>query len=189
MGSNKVFLIHGRNHQAKEEFKKFLLSLNLNPIDTEYVRRCLPAPVTILDLVINGMKLSDYVVALFTGDEWSVLRPEFREASDVDEGRWQARPNVIFEAGLAYGQAPERMIFVKLGGVELFSDTAGLHEFRPTNDYAINQPRHTLREALKKWFFENTGFEIPENENWKTEGDFEKVVPRRSRPLDPFLPT
>jgi hypothetical protein len=46
----------------------------------------------------------------------------------------QPRPNVIFEAGLALGRHPEKTLLVQVGTVRGFSDIAGKHLVRLTND-------------------------------------------------------
>jgi hypothetical protein len=74
------------------------------------------------------------IIALFTPDEHaSFYDPETGsyEGGKPGESRWQARPNVIFEAGVALGAAREKMILVTIGSdVQLFSDVSGVHFVR-----------------------------------------------------------
>jgi hypothetical protein len=76
---------------------------------------------------------------------------------------------MIFEAGMAFGRDRERVLFVLLGNVELFTDVQGVHVFRPTN--RPDGPRATLRRTLK-----NLGCPVSENTAWMSQGDFESVV-------------
>ena len=127
------------------------------------------------------------VVALFTPDEWSVLRP----AHDPERGkgeeslRWQSRPNVIFEAGLAMGAAYERTLLVKLGrDVKLFSDVGGIHLINLDN---TAETRNFFRQQLQ-----GAGCQpdmlTSDHLNAAHAGDFESCVQFTDvkEPLDPF---
>jgi hypothetical protein len=88
-----------------------------------------PSPY-ITDIVQRGIREADAVIALFTPDEQSALYdPATGAYSDnTEDSRWQARPNVIFEAGLAYGVDSRKTIVATLGtDVRLFSDLEGVH--------------------------------------------------------------
>ena len=181
----KVFVIHGRNLAAVREMNRFLRALGLDPINFGELRATLGGTPTVADVVFAGMEQAQGVISLFTGDEYAFLRPEHRDVHD-DAGqvsRWQSRPNVIFEAGMAFGRDRNRVVFVLLGKVELFTDVAGVHVFRPTN--SPHGPRDLLRRALKQ----SLKCEINESSAWMTEGDFEGCIVRGTDPVDPFLPT
>lgn len=172
---------------------KFLRSLDLNPIDTNYVvgyvNPTTSSPTTIFDLITKGIEISEVVIALFTGDEWASLYTDLRlspEPAD-QKNRWQARQNVILETGFAYAKNSSNVIIVTMGDVSLPTDLNGVHIFKLTNDTYVDSPRHKLMVQLRRLF--NNKFVIPYTEEWKTKGDFEMVVPGRSQPLDPFLPT
>jgi hypothetical protein len=127
--SKKVFVIHGRNFAAKNAVEQFLRTLKLEPVDFDELAADLGA-CFLGDIVREGMKRAQGILALFTADEFASLRAECHQEQDTDEdkSRWQARPNVIFEAGMAYGIAPERTILVVLGNeTKLFSDVSGIH--------------------------------------------------------------
>jgi Predicted nucleotide-binding protein containing TIR-like domain len=68
------------------------------------------------------------VVVLITGDDIARLNPSFWSNADPPHEKElnpQARPNVLFEAGMAFGRHPERTILVSLGYSRPFSDVAG----------------------------------------------------------------
>lgn len=143
----KVFIIYGRNIQAKISIEHFVKALGLSPID--FVQLAATGGSQFVgDIVRSGMKQAQGIIALFTPDEVAELGPQYVEKNDrgADKKRCQARPNVIFEAGLAYGIAPERTIIVTIGSdVALFSDLNGLHIVKLDND---RDSRGNLRKKL-----------------------------------------
>jgi predicted nucleotide-binding protein len=73
------------------------------------------------------------VLVLLTPDDEAKLRDDFVRDTDPDYERnpaGQARPNVLFEAGLAFGRHPDRTILVELGELRPFSDVFGRHVVR-----------------------------------------------------------
>ncbi len=144
----KVFIIHGRNVAARTALEHFLRALDLQPVDFDQLAADEGGTAFIGDIVRAGLKRAQGIVALFSPDEYAGLRPDHRGPHDKSEEilRWQARPNVIFEAGMAYGMAPERTVLVTLGtDVALFSDVAGVHVVRLNNG---SQSRSKLRQKL-----------------------------------------
>lgn len=167
-----VFVIHGRNMPAKDEMGIFLRACGLKPINFGDLRAELGGTPTIDRIVEEGMARAQGVVALFTADEYASLRPSF--IGPVDHGaqieRWQARPNVIFEAGMAFGKDRDRVVFVLLGNPHLFTDVAGVHVLRPTND--VHGDRAVLRDTLRKGM--RCGVE--DSSDWMKAGDFDRCV-------------
>ena len=112
----KVFLIHGRNMEARKQIGYFLAALGLEALNFDDVRVTLKGTPTIVDIVRAGMDQAQGVIALFTADEYAWTRPEFMSGESGESvERWQARPNVLFEAGMAFGRDRDRVVFVKLG--------------------------------------------------------------------------
>jgi hypothetical protein len=180
----KVFVIHGRNLAAREQMGVFLRSLGLVPINFGDLRAQMGGTPTIADIVEQGMSEAQGVIALMTADEFSALRPAFRRKTDDadDTSRWQARPNVIFEAGMAFGRDRNRVVFVLLGDVRLFTDLAGVHVLRPTND--PKGDRSVLRGTLGQGM--RCAIE-PHSSDWMTSGDFEGCIMVASESArDPF---
>jgi predicted nucleotide-binding protein len=187
----KVFVIHGRNTRARDEMEHYLRSLGLDPLRFGDVRASLGGTPTVADVVERGMEQAQGVVALFTADEYAAVRPEYRESKDKREERcrWQARPNVIFEAvifeaGMAFGRDRHKVVFVLLGDPALCSDLAGIHVLTPTNDPGPNGHRAVLRQTLVGMGCRVDG----DCEGWMTEGDFEScILPLASDDVhDPF---
>jgi predicted nucleotide-binding protein len=183
--SKKVFIIHGRNVDARGQMGIFVRSLGLVPINFADLRASLGGTPTIADIVESGMNQAQGVIALITADEYAAVRPDYRYAHDQpdDVARLQARPNVIFEAGMAFGKDRKRVVFVLLGNPKLFTDVAGIHVLRPTNDPSGD------RAVLRSTLWQGMGCEVePHSTDWMKAGDFEssvKPLPGVS-PRDPF---
>jgi predicted nucleotide-binding protein len=78
----------------------------------------------------------------------------------------QARPNVLFEAGLAFGRHPERTIVVELGHSKRFSDIVGRHTIRITNK---GEDRQALANRLT-----TAGCTVNlDGTDWHSAGDFD----------------
>src|SRR5205807_687939 len=146
----KIFIIHGRNKKARQEMGTFVRALGLKPINFGELRAEMGGAPTVADIIERGMAEAQGVIALVTPDEYAAVRHDFRQRVDrpVDIMRWQARPNVIFEAGMAFGRDRTRVLFVLLGDPQLFTDVDGIHVLRPTND--LSGDRTTLRETLMR---------------------------------------
>ena len=74
----KVFIIHGRNVDARNAVEQFVRSLGLEPLDFDQVSADLGGSPFVGQVVRQGMDLAKGIVALFTPDEFSALRPNFR---------------------------------------------------------------------------------------------------------------
>lgn len=184
----KVFIIHGRNVAARVAIEHFVKALDLVPIDFDDLAADQGGSAFIGDIVRAGLTQAQGIIALFTPDEFAALRTEYRGPHDRAEDiqRWQARPNVLFEAGMAYGMDPGRTILVTLGtDVALFSDVSGIHVVRLTNQ---RESRSRLRNKL-------IGVKCDVNQRtdaWSNparSGDFETCVNGSAggTPRDPFL--
>jgi predicted nucleotide-binding protein len=145
---SKVFVLHGRNLEARNAMHLFLRSLGLEPIDFETLAADQGGTAFIADIVRAGMEKAYVIMALFTPDEISFLAPHLSSSRDsaADLRRWQSRPNVIFEAGMAFALAPKRTVLVTFGAdVTLFSDLGGVHTISVSN---TSESRSRLRQKL-----------------------------------------
>ena len=129
MSVETVFLIHGRNLGCMNDLRELLEMSGLEVHTFEDVESKLKDGAPFIGKVVEeGVANSDAVVALFTPDELASLHPQFRQEHDKqsNEVRYQARPNVIFEAGLAFGLKAGRSLLVTIGSdTDLFSDVRG----------------------------------------------------------------
>jgi CAP12/Pycsar effector protein, TIR domain len=124
----RVFVVHGRNASARDAMFSFLRSLGLKPIEwsqaVEMTGEATPYVGTILDRAFDAAQA---VVVLLTPDEITYLRSEYCDGPDDPDGRaaTQARPNVLFEAGMAMGRDASRTVLVEFGRMRAFSDVFG----------------------------------------------------------------
>jgi predicted nucleotide-binding protein len=185
--AKKVFIIHGRNVAARVAVEHFLMALGLQPIDFDQLAADQGGTAFVGDIVRAGLEQAKGIVALFTPDEFAALRPDHRGAHDqgTEIQRWQARPNVIFEAGMAYGMAPKQTVLVTVGSeVSLFSDVAGVHILRLNN---TTDSRGKFRQKLI-----GMGCDVDQRTNAWTDparaGDFDACIAqlRGVSPRDPF---
>jgi predicted nucleotide-binding protein len=139
-----VFVVHGRDDALRSSIFAFLRALDLHPMEwTELTQQASAGAPYIGDLLDLGFAQAQAVVVLFTPDEVVRLAP--RLAGSGDEDGLQARPNVLFEAGLAMGRRPDRTVLVTVGDVREFSDIAGRHAVRLDD---TSEQRVALRQDL-----------------------------------------
>jgi predicted nucleotide-binding protein len=134
---DKVFVVHGRNEQIRSAMFTFLQDVDLNPIEwgqaLKATGKASPYIAEALEAAIRDVAA---VVVLITPDDIVRLKKQFLSGHDGDEERkpqGQARPNVLFESGMAFGLHPEKTVFVTFGRVKGFTDIGGMHVVRMTN--------------------------------------------------------
>jgi predicted nucleotide-binding protein len=130
-----VFVVHGRDEKLREAMFDFLRALKLEPLEwDEAIRRARRgANPYVGDVIDRVMEQAQAVLVLFSPDDLVQLQEQFVGADERNtEGKQQgqARPNVIFEAGLAMGRHQEKTVFVQVGKVKPFSDIGGRHMLR-----------------------------------------------------------
>jgi predicted nucleotide-binding protein len=147
----KVFVVHGRNSQLRTDMFSFLRSIGLKPIEwseaISMTGKSAPYVGEILDIAFS---IAQAIVILITPDDEARLLPEYLNPDDPDYERNytpQARPNVIFEAGMAIGRNADRTVFVEFGNnLRPFSDIAGRHTVKMNNR---TEDRQSLANRLK----------------------------------------
>lgn len=149
----------------------FLRSIDLSPMEwttaVELTGEGSPYIGQILDAAFGR---ASAIVVLMTPDEVAYLQPRYAHGDDDPETHPspQARPNVLFEAGMALGRDSKRTVLVEVGAVRPFSDVAGRHAIRLDNSVAN-------RQALAKRL-ETAGCEVNlTGTDWHTAGDFDKL--------------
>jgi predicted nucleotide-binding protein len=141
--SRKVFVVYGRNIEARDAIFEFLRAINLDPIEWEeaiaMTGQTAPFTGTAIDVAFSKAQAA---VILLSGDDMTRLGRRHLKVSDGPEERRltpQARPNVLFEAGMAFGRYSERTLLVALEYTRPFSDIAGRHIIYLADDIACRQ--------------------------------------------------
>lgn len=129
-----VFVVHGRDNKARDAMWLFLESLGLHPLDwDEMVRRTGKGTPHTLNVIEAGFRMAKVFVVLMTPDDEARLHVDLQESHDPEDERnltCQPRPNVMFEAGRAFGAQPDRTILVHIGKLRRVSDLDGLNVVR-----------------------------------------------------------
>ena len=152
---------------------EFLRAIDLHPLEwSEAVQATGKVSPYIGQILDAAFSRAHAVVILFTPDDEAILKEPFRADNDPSHETQltgQARPNVLFEAGMAMGRNQERTVLVELGSLRPFSDVAGRHTIR-----LDNSPK--LRQALAARL-QNAGCPVNlEGTDWYSTGDFETAV-------------
>lgn len=133
----KVFVVHGRNEQLRRDFFAFLRSFGLNPLEwAQAVALTGKGSPYIGEILDRAFETAQAIVVLLSGDDEVRLAPAlWRDGEPAYERdvMAQARPNVLFEAGMAFGRNADRTILIQVGSVKAFSDIGGRHVIRLDN--------------------------------------------------------
>ena len=175
---NTVFVVHGRDMTAKSSIFSFLRSLSLKPLEwnslIKATRKGSPYVGEILDVAFEKAVA---IVVLLTPDDEVRLRKDLITSSDPESEKklvGQARPNVLFEAGMAFGRYPKATILVQIGDVRPFSDVGGRHVVR------MSDSAESRRELATK--LENAGCAVDlSGTDWLTSGVFASTAARRKK--------
>jgi predicted nucleotide-binding protein len=136
-----VFVIHGRNDLARKGLFEFLRSIKLSPIEwSEAIQMTGQGSPYIGDVLDAAFNRAQAVVVLQTPDDVAHLHESLTYPGDPETTpMMQARPNVLYEAGMAMGRNPERTVMVELGQVRMFSDIHGRHSVKLDNSVGKRQ--------------------------------------------------
>jgi predicted nucleotide-binding protein len=171
--ADEVFVIHGRNLAARDAMFDFLRALGLRPLEWDDVVKKMNKVAPYIGEVLDvAFSTAQAVVAILTGDDVACLREELQQLHDPEYEKQpsaQARANVLFEAGMAFGSHPDRTILVQIGRLRPFSDIAGrqILQFSGTPENL-----QTLRDRLK-----SARCSIKESgTDWLRRGRFDEAV-------------
>ena len=169
VATDHVFVVHGRNQKARDALFTYLRVIGLHPLEWNEAVQATGKPNPYIGEILDtAFSQAGAVVVLMTPDDEARLREQFRSPNDPPhetELTGQARPNVLFEAGMAMGRNPYRTILIELGSLRPFTDVAGLHLIRMDNS---SQRRQELAQRL-----ESVGCPVNlDGIDWHTAGDF-----------------
>ncbi|WP_404949220.1 nucleotide-binding protein [Streptomyces sp. ARC14] len=146
-----VIVFHGRDHRARRELFTFLRTIGLDPREwTEVLSLTGQGAPYVGDALDAAMEAAQAFLVFMTPDDVVYLKPEHGDGPDDWELRpmGQARPNVLFEAGLAFGRFPDRTILVEFGKVRPLSDLGGRYVVRLTDSSRSRQRLAMRLEAV-----------------------------------------
>lgn len=164
-----VFVVHGRNLGRRDAMFRFLRSIGLSPLEwSQAVKATGKASPYIGEVLDAAFSRAQAVVVLLTPDDKAYLRRGLRRTEDPafeSQLTYQARPNVLFEAGMAMGRSAERTVLIQIGELRPFSDIAGRHVLKLDNS---TERRQELALRL-----ESAGCSVDlSGTQWHREGDF-----------------
>jgi hypothetical protein len=156
----------------------FLRAIGLWPIEwSEAISLTGKASPFVGQVVDVALETAQAIVVLFTPDDIAHLQAEHAAGPDDPDTRpqGQARPNVLFEAGMAMGRNPDRTVLVELGQLRPFSNIAGRYVLKMDNS---PQRRAELAQRLR-----GVGCDVKmAGQDWLTAGEFSIASPRTASP-------
>ncbi|MFI6294743.1 CATRA conflict system CASPASE/TPR repeat-associated protein [Nonomuraea sp. NPDC050790] len=139
--TRNVFVVHGRDGQARRAVFDLLRALDLRPLEWEQlVAETGSAAPFLGEVIAHAVKRAQAVVVLLTPDDVVRLHPDLHTSrEDEAETRFamQPRPNVLLELGMALSAFPDRTIIVTVGTLRPIADIGGRNYVRidDSHDY------------------------------------------------------
>lgn len=141
-----VMVVHGQDTSVARAMFDWLRAITLKPRDwSQHVKASGEASPFIGKVLETAFTSAQAVIVLFTPDEHVALRKDLKGGAHA--WRLQARPNVLFEAGMAFATHPKRTVLVVLGDQELPTDLAGRHYVRLGSVPALRDLAQRLEQA------------------------------------------
>ncbi|WP_157520859.1 CATRA conflict system CASPASE/TPR repeat-associated protein [Herbidospora daliensis] len=177
-GGRDVFVVHGRDLQARDAVFTLLRALDLRPLEWEtLVARTGGHPWPYIgDVLLETMPHVQAIVVLMTPDDLVHLHPDFGPERQVS----QARPNVLIELGMAFALRPKNLVVLTFGAMRPISDIDG-RNFVTVADDVLFRTRLAHRLKLAGCPVDLSGGD------WLTAGDFGGQESYR-RGVGPHLP-
>jgi predicted nucleotide-binding protein len=132
--TRQVFIVHGRDGELTKNFSDLLRAVRLEPLEWETLVKATGSTAPYLGQVVaRAPHLAQATLVLLTPDDVVELHSDLYLDNDPPPERarsGQARPNVLFELGLALMAYPERTILVEVGQMRSVADLAGVNVIR-----------------------------------------------------------
>ena len=105
---NTVFVVHGRNEKVRKALFSLLRAFKLQPMEwNEALKKTGQGSPYVGTILESAFSKASAIVVLLTPDDEARLKKPFLTKKDPMQERkltGQARPNVLFEAGMAFGR-------------------------------------------------------------------------------------
>jgi len=174
---NTVFVVHGRDAKLRDSMYELLGALGLKAQEWGHAIRAARGRggnPYINDAVTKIMEQAQAIVVLLSPDDEAKLKKQFvgaHERSTEGKLQGQARPNVIFETGIAIGTHHKKTVIVRVGALKSFTDIGGMHILSLTGS---DSSRHDFANRL-----EDCGCKINrDGDHWLRAGDFTPTAPK-----------
>jgi len=174
---NTVFVVHGRDAKIRDAMYEFLGALGLKPQEWGHAIRSTRGKggnPYVNDAVTKVMERAQALVVILSPDDEAKLKDQFvgkHERQSEGRLRGQARPNVIFETGIAIGTHHRKTVMIQIGDVKPFTDVGGMHIPHFSGD---DRSRHDLANRL-----EDLGCKIDrDGDHWLRAGEFVPTGPK-----------
>lgn len=169
LNPRSVFVVHGRNLAARNAVFEFLRSIDLRPLEWDDIaRQTGSASPFVFEVLMRAFEVAQAVIVILTPDEQASLRPMLQTEPSDTRVRLQPRPNVLFEAGMAFMRDRDRTILVELGSTDMLSDLHGVHALRAKRE-STTALRHQLMTRLQ-----TAGCNVSvSGADWLSAGNFE----------------
>lgn len=132
--TRRVFVVHGRDDRLAGCFFDLLRAAGLRPLEWETLVEATGIATPWLgEVVARAPHLAQATLVLLSPDDIVELHSDLIHDDDAPQERGraaQARPNVLFELGLALMAYPLRTVIVEIGRMRPLSDLAGLNVIR-----------------------------------------------------------
>jgi predicted nucleotide-binding protein len=129
-----VFVVHGRDEEARLKVFDLLRLLDLRPLEWEDLVRATGRTAPFLgEVVAQAPAQAQAALVLLTPDDIVQLHPDLQgpgEPSYESEPTGQPRPNVLIELGMVLMAYPERTLMVEIGALRAISDIGGMNVIR-----------------------------------------------------------
>jgi len=116
--SNKVFIVHGHDGEAKERTARFVEKLGYEAI---ILHELANKGRTIIEKIEDYSDETDFAIVLYTPDDVGNVKSETEVMND------RARQNVVFEHGFLMGKiGRQNVVPLIVGNIELPNDISGI---------------------------------------------------------------
>ncbi|MEU6506874.1 TIR domain-containing protein [Streptomyces sp. NPDC046942] len=132
--ARNVFVVHGRDEEARMKVFDLLRLLDLRPLEWEDLVRATGKTAPFLgEVIAQAPAQAQAALVLLTPDDVVQLHPDLHGPNEPpyeSEPTGQPRPNVLIELGLLLMACPERTLLVEIGALRTISDIAGMNVIR-----------------------------------------------------------
>jgi predicted nucleotide-binding protein len=153
--SRNVFVVYGRDEQARQAVFGLLRRLDLRPLEWEpLVRGGKQGAAPFLGQVVaEAPSQAQAAVVVLTPDDVVMLHPQLRTASEDRFELYpalQPRPNVLIELGIVLAVYPKNTIIVEFGRLRPIADLGGRNVIRFQEGISVAETLRKIAGRLEE---------------------------------------